>query len=474
MKTKLLYAAAALWLSAFAAGITLYPGSKLIYTIFSLAFLALLVSGFYRQVTYGYTLLAVFLWLGFWLKKTIHLIYPSPYMDAGLFDGSPGSWNKVLLISTVGALGALAARAIYSWFKGVSTMELRRDRTLVPDWYPPVRGWIWGSLIVFVTGLSVFNAYWGIHQIGMVPMTIFPWPVNAMVAWTLNIGVAIAIAILLYWDVCAGYGLIAPLLAVVYEAIITSVSILSRGTFVYHAVPAVFAVIKNRMLEIRGFRWSVVFYLGLFTLALLLTFFMVTGSRDYYHFGRRAIDADKSATEIVTMAYSVYPSFDEFSQKIIVVALYRWIGLDGVMSVYAYPKKGMSLLAKAAMEKRTISAIPLFERVSGSRSQYMDTRQFQFGGIPGSVGFFYYSGRVWTVFLGLCLLTLVVLVLERLVWQASRNPFLCSIIGMTVANTVAQFGTAPRQMFPHFGIILVVAGLVRLFQKRAQSLTNTR
>ena len=74
MKTKLLYAAAALWLSAFAAGITLYPGSKLIYTIFSLAFLALLVSGFYRQVTYGYTLLAVFLWLGFWLKKTIHLI----------------------------------------------------------------------------------------------------------------------------------------------------------------------------------------------------------------------------------------------------------------------------------------------------------------------------------------------------------------------------------------------------------------
>jgi hypothetical protein len=42
------------WFLLFIGGVAHYTGSALTYTMFSVVFLGMLISGFYRQVSYGY------------------------------------------------------------------------------------------------------------------------------------------------------------------------------------------------------------------------------------------------------------------------------------------------------------------------------------------------------------------------------------------------------------------------------------
>jgi len=454
MKTKLLYAAAALWLSAFAAGLTLYPGSKLIYLVFSISFLAVLLSGFYKQVSYGYIYLSVFLWLGFWLKLTAHLILKYAYAEPiGLFDGTPASWDAVLKISSVAGISMIAARAVYSWGGGRNMTLISGDECKAPAWYMPVRKWIWGSLLISVIGIAVFNAVFGIHQIGLYPRTIFPWPINALVAWSLNIGVAMAMATLVRWDISARQSVFAPILMVIGEAFTSTVSILSRGTFVYHSIPVLFSVLKNKVSLVRFSKYKVVFSLIFFVVSFFTSMYAVSALRRYYY-------ADNIPEKV-----DISGNFSALLEQLTGLIVDRWIGLEGVMAVYAYPEKSASALMAAITEKRTTFEKPIYEYVSGSKYQAMDNKKYQFGSIPGAVGFFYYSGRVWVVSLGVFLLGLFVLGVENVVFRATRNPFLCSLIGMTAANTVAQFGTAPRQMIPHFVMIFIAVIIIRAVEK---------
>ena len=88
------------WILLFVSGLRAYPGSAAVYMLFSLVFLALLLSAFYRQQTYVYIFLAVLLWLGFWNKLAWSLVgaihLPEP---VGRFVPTAANWDEVLLVA---------------------------------------------------------------------------------------------------------------------------------------------------------------------------------------------------------------------------------------------------------------------------------------------------------------------------------------------------------------------------------------
>lgn len=440
------------WGALFAAGLTKYPGSAITYAVFSLSFLALLISGLYRQVSYGYTFLSVFLWLGFWLKLTVHLILNYAYTEpVGLFDGTPSAWDAVLKISVVACAGLLASRVGYA-FASTRGIPILHDTSFgVPGWYLPRRKWLWGGLIVIMVVISALNAIFGVHQIGLIPRTIFPWPANSVIAWSLNIGVSIVLSTMICWDIRAGLNVFAPLLAVICEAFASTVSILSRGTFLYHAIPVAFGLAKNRRLLVPLPRLKYVLLAVVFWGAFLGSLYLVGVLRNYYY-----SDAPVPAGPSVRLS--------AIAKQVVGLSVDRWIGLEGVMAVYGYPKKGSETLLKAITEKRVTSESPMYEHISLSHYQSVDRMNHQFGSIPGAVGFFYYSGLMVVVFGGLFLVGSVLFVMEIAVWWTTRNFLLCSLIGMSLANTAAQFGTAPRQMLPHFALIFAVLLLIRIVE----------
>lgn len=534
-----------LWLVLFVGGLVGFSGSKPTYVLFSVVFLVMLASGFYHQVSYSYLFLVIFLWLGFWLKLTVHTILGYHYVEPiGSFNGMAVAWDEVLWVAIVASIGVIVGRIFYGFAGSRSTIVTQNDRFKVPVWYLAIRKWLWIIMMVVTGGVVIFNAVYSIHQIGLVPRTILMWPLNAVISWMLNIGLATGIATLLWWDMSLKKNISLPIYAILIEGFLTSVAVLSRGVYIYHVIPQLFALYKNKKTLI-----GTSLIKGIFIAVIFIGLFIVSQSavntlRDY-HFQNghdfstkiqmkigaleaiagkirqlerliqknkallveplRKQEVEKLRKEIELLEKKLKELLEEKSKvqvalleekerleemarswsgeaqmlldefvyqmgggvfgRILRLSVDRWMGMEGVMAVQSYPKKGKALFLDGIIEKREIGKVTLYQEVSKSHYRRA-SRTFQFGSLPGAAAFLYYSGSLWVVMLGMGTFSLLILLIERVVDMLTANPLLCSLIGFGVANTVAQFGVTPRQDIPHYFMIFSVVLLIWFVQSK--------
>lgn len=150
--------------------------------------------------------------------------------------------------------------------------------------------------------------------------------------------------------------------------------------------------------------------------------------------------------------------------NILQLAADRWIGIEGVMAVQSHGPKNIDLLLNAITEKREVGRITSYQKISNSLYAEMDTTKNQFASLPGAMGFFLVGGSLWLVATGMFGLTLLLLLSERAIFAVTGNPFLCALVGLTMANTVAQLGAAPRQNLPYFSMIILGVLAIWLLQ----------
>lgn len=432
-----------LWLVLFIAGLTKYTGSSLHYTVFSFVFLAMLISGVYKQKSYGYLFLVAMLWLGFWFKLTIHMQVDYPFGEAiGSFDGTPEAWDTVLQIATAGAIGVVIARLIYSFFNTPSTMLVQNNVFKAPLWYPAIRRWIWAGLMIVCVGLVIANTSLSILQVGLVPKTILVWPLNALISFLIGYGITLLIATLLWWDISLRYNISLVVHFVLLEAFFSAISIFSRGAYIFHTIPQLFGVYKNR-LSVSG--WSMknlMVVVTTFVVLFVISNPLVNTLRGYYYSNASLESKSASASASAFLRF----------------AADRWIGAEGAMVVAAYPNKGVELFTDGIMERREVGKDTFYTQIS--QPVYfgvVDKSKFQFSETPGAIAFLYYTGQLWVVLLGMVVFAIVVLVSEVLVLRLTSNPLLCALWGGAVANAVAQFGVAPKSLlFYFFELVCVV------------------
>lgn len=151
-------------------------------------------------------------------------------------------------------------------------------------------------------------------------------------------------------------------------------------------------------------------------------------------------------------------------QRIMALVIDRWVGVEGVMAVSSYPEKSQALLIDAAFEKREIGKATKFQEICNSHYRWVDANTWQFASLPGAAAFFYLSGSYWLVAIGMMLFTLLLLASEQWIYSQTYNPLLCALVGMTMANSVAQFGISPRQAIPFYGLIFFSVLLVLIVQ----------
>lgn len=428
------------WGALFFCGVTHYSGSWLIYTLFSIVFFAMLMSGMYRQVSYGYLFLVTMLWLGFWLKLTIHLIVDYPYVESiGSFDLTGAAWDEVLNLAIIGSLGVMAGR--------VSFQLLRKDipklgtqceaQTVVPFWYPSNRRWVWAAFVFVCIGLAIINASLGIFQIGLVPKTILLWPLVAVISWLMGNGFALGVATLLWWEIGIGRNISSVVYSILLEAFCTTVSTLSRGAYIFHVIPQFLALYKHRQFVSGWTRRKVMPVCVVFIALFALTNPLVNSLRSYYY-------------------SNIIPSGSAGSMGGGVVALARfavdrWVGLEGVMAISAYSKKGADLLSQGLLERREVGKDTLYvEIVRPVYYGVIDKSKFEFSEIPGAIAFLYYGNQFWIVAFGMFLLVFFVLASEALVLKLTLNPLVGALWGGVAANAVAQMGVAPRSLLIFF------------------------
>ncbi len=563
------------WATLFACGLYAFAGSKALYVGFSVVSLLLLVSGLRRPASYGYLFLAVFLWLGFWFKFTVHTVLDIPYGEpTGWFNKSAGAWNEVLLVSTSGLAGVLLAwgivRALDRFRRCDTTRRLTEMPPACPPWFLRFRKPIWIAMFACLLGLPLVNSVWGIMQIGLVPRTVLAWPLNAVIGWCVSIGLAIGVSTLVWWEMASRKKAHTGPLLILGEAVLSTTTLLSRGVFLFHAVPILLAFYRVRPDLMAGIRRK-----GM-ALLILLTFFGVSYLavdmlRAYFYpdvrttttanqirltrlevlqgaiareegnkraglpvdellaklYAEQAqlqapikaarpeeriqvvVSAPASAAVVdpgsagtaapaeKQVAVRVAPAalaaagasppprlaaaaaqpaaaesdglsgrLIDMGTRFLQLAVGRWIGLEGVMAVQAYQEKGLHTFLQAATEKRSQEGVSFYQKVSNSHYRWTDPNVWQFATLPGAMAFLYYSGSVWLVVLGMALLASAVMMGERAVLLLTGNPLLCSLLGLSLANTVTQLGVTPRQDLPHYLMISGAICLIGVIQSR--------
>lgn len=440
-----------------------HQGSTALYLAFSALFLSMLVAGAWKQESYGYMFLALFVWLGFWLKFTAHTILGTPYIEPiGDFVLSPANLDAVILVACCAAIGIILARFVPSIVPAADSPRYIAACP-VPVWYKRFSFWFWAGLWSVILLAPAANIALGISQTGLVPRLTLPWPLSGIVPWVLSTGIGLCVMTLLSWDVAAGRSPFRGLYALTGESLFSSVSLLSRGTFLWHALPVLgVSFNKGRELLTNLSKFKLCVLAGVWLAAFIFSFILVNALRhQYFYFDPQAALAKSFRAEVSILTLRATS-----------LAVDRWIGLDGVMAVHAYAGKGKELFSEAVLEKRSLNKMGLYQTICKYPYKDVDIEKYNFGAVPGLAAFFYYSGSLMVVAIGAFFVALLLRFSEDVIYYFTSNVFLCSFFGVTYANIFAQFSMAPRQIvwqsMMMAGSLVVIWWLQRGFIRSAQ------
>jgi hypothetical protein len=407
-----------------------YPGSALVFAFFVLCFCALVALVFPRPRLYGYGFLAVFLAFGFLAKVLVQSIWAPGFIEpVGSFAGTPQEWDAALLAASCAALGLAAVRVAHLiWRRRAAD---HGPRPLAPAWFRRWRRPVWVLTLLLVVGLNLANLKFAFFQVGVNPLLVLPWHLTVPVIWLLNIGLALWIAALAWWDSCANpRSLSRSMLAAMAEAFLASTSAFSRIIYVLHAGPY-WLVLLGRELRTSLTRSRLLFLAGAFAAFLALSIAAVSVLRVFVFYGYAAgapASAETLAGHAKRTAVRQLPE----------LLVHRWIGLEGVLAAGSAAAPGAGLLVEAITDDPRLGGKSLFQRVA--KVHYLSEKpdEFTFLSNAGPVAVLLFSGSLTIVFAGMALIGLLLVATEEAARRVTGNPFLLAVSGAALANVVSQ------------------------------------
>jgi hypothetical protein len=443
---------------------SLYPGSTALYGCYSIVSALALYLGFYRRFDYGTPVLSIFLWLGGWFKLVVHVMIGYSYVEpTGGFSFSADHYDEMLVAGVIANIAISIVWIVSKRF--IKTDDAQIDFGVIGDKFQlKILNFrvVLVAIFVCVAAINIFNVYAGMYQTGIVAKTIFPWPINAVFGWILSMGLSMVISTLLFWAILSKRGIVTVVLFAIFEAMLSAGSVLSRGLYVVHLLPVFYSLWMNRLRLTLG-RYSLLFLATISIVAFAASGAFVNIARNFAYNEEVPLPVvqllsptQNSSVSIIMQSPQVNAARMALSESgafasqglisLSKLAVDRWIGIEGLMAAVGYPSKSLQLWGDLLMEKPAIGYITKYQYISNAGYINIDANRFQFLTLSGPAGMFYLSGSLFVVFVGMAFLALLAILIERWVWVMTGNPFLCAIIGVWMANGVAQFGVAPRQL----------------------------
>ena len=456
----------------FITAIPFYQGQKLIYILFSVAFNGYLYIGFGKKAIFFELILAVFFWLGFWLKTTIRMIFEnSHFFEAvGNFNGSGVAFDQALLASSVGVLGFILASLVrrrYVFNYLVEDYEKKETQQGILAFYRRHRTFTLFSFVCIYLIVGISNIYLGIYQRGAIPETVLPFGLNGIYKWLLLFGLASISAVIINSELAEkkqiSWGVI---MIVLVETIVSNISLLSRGMILSVAALTYgyYKACKCALLKISAL--NVVLFVIIFSVLFLTTVYSVNYLRAGLSSRIQLIeiwekDEYKEAVNDVKIANDSAAGTPLF--------LDRWVGIEGVMAATSSQDKGWGLWKKAWEEKFSNDKISFYDK-NIILSPYRDTdfNLHHYVSLPGVIGFFLYPNSLLFLFFSMFLISLFASSIEYMTYKyCGNNLILCSLIAEVMAFRFVHFGYAPGQTYLLFFAIIGNLLLINILNKIA-------
>lgn len=414
-----------------------WPGSFYAYGAMSLTFCGLLAVGVRHLIAgnVGFSLLAILLWVGYWLKLSIHLFFEAPWVEPiGRFGFSVQEWDLVAIVSATGALAVALVGLLWRF-----PFEPGQVKKIEPriSWKPGARVFAYIAISLVVITILLLNENYDISHNGLRPAVDLVWPLQGVFSWFFVIGVALLVLVVFHLDAASGNSLILATLIFVGAVTLLAVSQYSRGIAALQSLPLVISLLLWQKCTGGMSNRSMITILMVIFIGVMVS---VAGGQerriqtlpDY-----EIVQEDSNTQEdSSTQEDSNTRDFPALLSRLVID---RWVGLEGVMAVVAYPDKGTSLFNEMIAERRTKDKVDKYTSVISEAGVY-DTSKYQFATIPGAFAFLYYSHSLVVVFFGAMFLAVIVMASEHMVRRITNNIFISSQVGFFTAMLFIQLG----------------------------------
>ena len=444
-------------------GASKYNGDGSLFLLFSIVFNILLMCGIREKANFFDFYIGVFLWMGFWLKLTVRILFfDSKFSEAtGAFNYSAESFDRALIVSTIGATGLIVASLIRE--RLTTKFIQQKDETIEYEHetlYVKYKSYILMTFITFFICIAFVNINMGIYQKGEITKTILPYGINGVIKWLILFGFSSFSAVILKMEIDNNKKIpVIIMLIIILESFFSNTSLLSRGMILNIgalAIGALFIMIKNNLIKINAegiIISSIIFFLFFFTSVAIVNDIRGNGSG----YVRTYIG------DVFNKNQEIYERGSDLEHATPLL-LNRWVGIEGVLSVSSSNKLGWSLWKGAWSERYSENTMGFYDsNLIDSPYKNTDFTKKHHLSLPGIVAFLFYPGSIIFLFLSMMFSGLFASLIEVYVYIVGRNNLiLCSLISMVVAYRFASFGYVPSQSYLLFGSIIISIILVRL------------
>jgi hypothetical protein len=440
----------------------IYPGSKFIYFLFSIAFNGLLLAGFRKNRIFFDTFIGLFFWLGYWLKFSASLLFQGGAFQefTGNFDYSGSAFDEALLVSTTGAVALVIASIIREKFLFSYTKNsIVNEHRYLFDVYMRYRKIILALFIFLFVMIAGTNVWLGIYQRGGVPQTILPFGLNGVYTWLLLFGLTSFSTLILECEFRINKNPYLVAMISLLEITCSNLSMLSRG-MILNASALILGANESQKTQasLQKLRFKVITVTAVLVL-FLSSVYAVNILRVY----RDSIHSTNiSLPEVMSGPYASRVSVSEAINASVVrsslLFINRWTGIEGVMAVTSYPNLGWDLWKKAWQEKFSNIGTSFYdlEIAKSTNIENVILLNHHFISMPGILAFFYYPGSYIILFVSMIMLGILGAVIEIFVFKlGGRNIILCALMAQIIASRYAHFGYAPKRSYLLVGAIIL-------------------
>lgn len=408
-----------------------YSGNPVIYILFCLSSFGLTLFGVLQKKSFGFLLLSVFLWLGFWLKTMAHALLDYPFREpTGYFSYTPAEWDSLYSVASIGFVVCMLSGRVAVFIADNFLNDCFDSKYSIVECSVSIRKVVWVGVVFCLVLLLFVNESLGVLSIGMIaPENELPWVVRVAISWIVGFGLAAFMLAIVDIDVRSGkyfYSAIIFLAA----SFLLAVSQSSRAVMLLNAIPLFYGLVFV-------YKIKTVDFIKLFCVFVLLLFVAVHAS-NYRRYAPAG--GEMSITK---------------SGGVMALAVDRWIGLEGLMSVVSYPYKSINLFGNVVLEKRERGKIDTYTDSIGlalkDRPTTAHALSKQYAAIAGLFGFLYISGSWILLVAGILFFVLLIFFNEIFLRTYTKNNLLVFQWATALSFSVASLTVGLPQQLRYFG-----------------------
>jgi hypothetical protein len=452
-------------------GTYFYIGNKIIFLIFGLLSNLIFLVVFSKKTYFFEIFFGGLLWLGFWYKSLIIIIFDNYNFreGAGIFKNFDYN-NQIQILDNSFAttcyglagflLACLIKNTLLNNFYNLKKNFQKNNKFL------NIKILKFLLLIFIITYLTITysNFSLGIYQRGILPTYNTHFFISAIYKWLLLFGFISFIAFIFIFTFKSKLKIYLLSITSIVETFISNLSFLSRG-MIFNLFAIFIGLYKSN--KFYDLKINIKFFL-IYLLSIIFFFYLSVLTVNYLRANIFFIKQDSKKTfqsdEISDLGMvKKYSTIKTGTKEFLSISINRWVGIDAMVAVESFEEKSFAFFKQSFADKFDKNKYPYYEKNIQKRVKSRDN-SIRYGiTTPGIFAFSYYTGSQVFVFITIFLVSILLLTFEKLIFLIFNNLILCSVMSQVLAYRLIHFGYMPQNTYMLLtSILITIMGLFLL------------